>query len=191
MKTGNAIAAIVTAGALGVAVTGWIKSAHGGQPTFRAMPPGSSSAAASVPLGHVAGAAQAGSALGMANPIGDNPRSVAQGHRLYMAMNCAGCHGYKGEGGMGPKLTDTYWRYGGTPAQIYQTLVEGRPQGMPAWGRALPPVKLWELTAFVSSLGGGVPPGRAQPGLQGDRAGTTDRAPQDNAAEGGFAVEGQ
>ena len=51
------------------------------------------------------------------NPYHDNPQAVQQGHDLFIQMNCAGCHGYGAKGGMGPNLTDGYWRYGGVPAR--------------------------------------------------------------------------
>ena len=104
----------------------------------------------------------------MPNPYGDSPAAIADGKRLFTAMNCAGCHGYTGAGGMGPPLNDHYWRYGGAPAQIYKSIYEGRPKGMPAWGHALPADQLWKLTAFVSSLGGGVAPENAVAALRGD-----------------------
>ena len=59
---------------------------------------------------------------------------------------------------MGPDLTDTEWRYGGLPVQIYKTIRDGRPQGMPAWGVALPPDDIWKLVAYVQSFGGTVSP---------------------------------
>lgn len=78
--------------------------------------------------------------------------SVATGHTLYVKMNCAGCHTYTGKGWMGPDLTDTYWRYGGEPRDIYRSIYLGRPQGMPAWGQALPPDQIWALVHYIRSL---------------------------------------
>jgi cytochrome c oxidase cbb3-type subunit 3 len=85
-----------------------------------------------------------------------------------MSMNCAGCHGYDAKGGMGPNLTDTYWRYGGTPERIYESILNGRPKGMPAWGLALPPQHIWQLVAFIQSLGGTVSSGMAQAAAEGN-----------------------
>jgi cytochrome c oxidase cbb3-type subunit 3 len=69
---------------------------------------------------------------------------------------------------MGPDLTDTYWRYGGSPADIYKSIYEGRPQGMPAWGRALSPDVIWKLVAYIESKGGAFPGRLADVARQGD-----------------------
>jgi cytochrome c oxidase cbb3-type subunit 3 len=82
----------------------------------------------------------------------DDATSISSGKALFALMNCAGCHGYTAKGAMGPDLTDDYWRYGGTPQQIYTSIFEGRPQGMPAWGKALTAEDVWKLTAYIASL---------------------------------------
>jgi hypothetical protein len=51
-------------------------------------------------------------------------------------FNCIGCHG-NGGGDIGPALMDDVWFYGSSPEQIYASLVQGRPNGMPAYGRKL------------------------------------------------------
>jgi len=109
---------------------------------------------ASTPLGQIAGSPGSVVALSTPNPYEGNPQAVAQGKQLFLRMNCAGCHAYDGTGNMGPDLTDTEWRYGGLPVQIYKTIQDGRPQGMPAWGKALPADDIWKLVAFIESLGG-------------------------------------
>ena len=81
----------------------------------------------------------------------DNPDAVAVGARLFAQYNCNGCHS-SGGGGMGPDLMDGGWIYGSRLAQIHQTLVEGRPNGMPAWGGKIPDQELWQLATYVRSL---------------------------------------
>lgn len=81
----------------------------------------------------------------------DNPEAVKVGKFLFGSMNCSGCH-TNGGGGMGPSLMDNQWIYGGRLEQIHQTLVEGRPNGMPAWGGVLPDDELWEIAAYVRSM---------------------------------------
>lgn len=190
MRTPAIVAITLTAAALGTSLTGWVIQSHGTHPGGVMATNEGYRGPASVPLGDVAGAAHPGLAITMANPLGDGPAVVGQGKALYRAMNCAGCHGYSGEGGMGPALNDHYWRYGGAPMQIYKTLYEGRPQGMPAWGAALPADQLWKLAAYVGSLGGGVPPAQAVAANEGDR-GVAVKVAQKNAAEGGNGLEGQ
>jgi cytochrome c oxidase cbb3-type subunit III len=81
----------------------------------------------------------------------DNAEAVNTGKRLFGQYNCSGCHS-NGGGGMGPSLMDDEWIYGGRLEQIHQTLVEGRPNGMPAWGGKIPDQQLWQLSAYVRSM---------------------------------------
>jgi mono/diheme cytochrome c family protein len=140
---------------------------------------------AALPLGEIAGAAKLPAVDEVANPLGSNASVIEDGHRLFIAMNCAGCHGYDAKGGMGPNLTDAYWRYGGMPSNIYNSIYEGRPQGMPAWGRVLPAQDIWKLVAFVQSLGGAVAWNQYHRGLQGDHD-VTSTAPEANSLVGVF-----
>jgi cytochrome c oxidase cbb3-type subunit 3 len=134
------------------------------------------SAIAAVPLGDVIGGQMApGTPIG--NPYHGKAEAVAQGRELFVRMNCAGCHGYEAKGGMGPNLRDGYWRYGGAPVQVFKSIYEGRPQGMPAWNPALPPDEIWKLVAYVQSLGGTYPEGGVAASAQGDKT-TTQYASQ-------------
>jgi cytochrome c oxidase cbb3-type subunit III len=81
----------------------------------------------------------------------DNPEAVNTGKRLFQQYNCSGCHS-SGGGGMGPSLMDDDWIYGSRLEQIHATLVEGRPNGMPAWGGKVPDQQLWQLAAYVRSM---------------------------------------
>lgn len=171
MKTPGVVAIALAAGALGASVSGWVVSHERTAPRDGVVPTNMGyQGPASVALGDIAGGAVPTGAIDLPNPYGNSSAAVADGKRLFTAMNCAGCHGYSGGGGMGPPLNDHYWRYGGAPAQIYKSIYEGRPKGMPAWGHALPADQVWKLTAFVSSLGGGVAPQDAVAALRGDHA---------------------
>ena len=57
---------------------------------------------------------------------------------LFTSYNCVGCHGSGGGGGMGPPLKDHKWIYGADPANIFATIVEGRPNGMPSCRNKIP-----------------------------------------------------
>jgi cytochrome c oxidase cbb3-type subunit 3 len=45
-----------------------------------------------------------------------------------------------------------YWGYGGQMDQIYESIAQGRPNGMPSWQFVLQPQQIWELAAYVKSL---------------------------------------
>jgi cytochrome c oxidase cbb3-type subunit 3 len=91
-------------------------------------------------------------------PFDTNAYGTAEGQTLFSEMNCSGCHS-KGGGGMGPPLMDDEWIYGSAPNQIFSTIAEGRPNGMPAWRHRLTDKQIWELVAYVRSLSGLTPKG--------------------------------
>ena len=93
-------------------------------------------------------------------PPPDDPRGamyegnavhIANGQRYFMAFNCVGCHA-NGGGGMGPALMDEKWIYGSAPENIFASIVEGRPNGMPSFRGKIPDDKVWQLVAYVRSL---------------------------------------
>ena len=88
----------------------------------------------------------------MRNAYEENAWAVSEGERLYAAFNCAGCHAPGGGGGMGPALIDSLWVYGAEPENMYQSIVEGRPNGMPAFRGRLGSPEVWKLVAYVRSL---------------------------------------
>ena len=79
--------------------------------------------------------------------------TLAEGRRLFLQFNCYGCHGGRAGGGMGPSLRDADWIYGSSPAHIYSSIAEGRAKGMPAWGPRVPERQIWQLVAYIRSLG--------------------------------------
>lgn len=93
-----------------------------------------------------------------------NAFELAEGKRLFTWYNCVGCHA-NGGGGMGPPLMDDAWIYGSEPENVFRTIVEGRPNGMPSFGGHVPEHQVWQLTAYVRAMGGLVSkaaaPGRA------------------------------
>jgi cytochrome c oxidase cbb3-type subunit 3 len=98
------------------------------------------------------------------NEYEHNAQALADGKQLFKQMNCNGCHASGGGGAIGPALIDSKWIYGSQPDQIFATIVEGRPNGMPAFHGKLPDYKIWQLAAYVRSMSGQVPsdaaPGR-------------------------------
>jgi cytochrome c oxidase cbb3-type subunit 3 len=107
--------------------------------------------------------------LPVKNPYEGNSYAVAEGQRLFEWYNCAGCH-FRGGGGIGPALMDDVWTYGKDPANLYETIVEGRPNGMPAWRGKIPEYQVWQIVTYVESLEAkrsiSAPPGPRQEHLQ-------------------------
>jgi cytochrome c oxidase cbb3-type subunit 3 len=91
-------------------------------------------------------------------PFDNNAYGTAEGQQLFEQMNCSGCHA-NGGGNMGPALMDDQWLYGSNPDQIYASIAEGRPNGMPSWKNRLNAKQIWELVAYVRSLSGLTPKG--------------------------------
>ena len=89
------------------------------------------------------------------NEYEENAYAVSEGKRLYEQMNCVGCH-FHGGGGIGPALMDARWIYGSDPSQIFSTIVQGRPNGMPSFRNKLNDDQVWKITAYVRSLSGQV-----------------------------------
>jgi cytochrome c oxidase cbb3-type subunit 3 len=89
------------------------------------------------------------------SPYDANGWAVGEGKRLYQAYNCNGCHS-NGGGGMGPALMDETWLYGSEPGNVYASIVEGRPNGMPAFGGKIADQQIWQLVAYVRSMSGQV-----------------------------------
>lgn len=100
----------------------------------------------------------------VSNSYSESAYAVNEGKRLFDWYNCSGCH-FHGGGGIGPPLMDADWIYGGEPQNIYASIVEGRPNGMPTFRGKIPEYQVWELTAYVRSMSGQLPkdvaPGRS------------------------------
>jgi cytochrome c oxidase cbb3-type subunit 3 len=90
--------------------------------------------------------------LVLRNPYEGNANAVATGAKLFVAYNCVDCHGADGSGAMGPSLADGRWHFGGAPAEVFESIYQGRPEGMPAWGSLISPDQIWLLVTYVRSL---------------------------------------
>lgn len=93
--------------------------------------------------------------LALRNPYEGNARAAAVGGQLFVAYNCVDCHGADGSGAMGPSLADGRWHFGGSPGELFESIYQGRPDGMPAWGGRITDDQIWMLVTYVRSLGGG------------------------------------
>jgi cytochrome c oxidase cbb3-type subunit III len=103
-----------------------------------------------------------------------NTALMADARTLFVAR-CLQCHADRGQGGIGPNLTDGYWIHGQAKLmEIYAVVNEGVPaKGMPAWGRQLTPIELGKVVAYVGTLRNSNVPGKAPEGSK--VAGLSDR----------------
>jgi cytochrome c oxidase cbb3-type subunit 3 len=87
--------------------------------------------------------------------LAGDAQAMAVGERLFQ-NNCAQCHGSDARGARSfPNLTDGDWLYGGTPADIKTTLMEGRNGVMPPMAAAVgAPEDVRNLAHYVLSLSG-------------------------------------
>jgi len=79
-------------------------------------------------------------------------KEVKQGASIY-EEKCLNCHGENGQGGICPNLVDNEWKYGSTDDDIYKSISEGRPGGMPNWNKTLGDEKIKSVITYIRSLG--------------------------------------
>ncbi|WP_207420976.1 cbb3-type cytochrome c oxidase N-terminal domain-containing protein [Desertivirga brevis] len=113
---------------------------------------------------------------GSANNIDENTvketvdkAALSSGAVVYNA-NCVACHGDKGQGVVGPNLTDEYWLHGGTINSVFKTIKYGVPdKGMVSWGKSLSPKQISDVSNYIKSLKGSNPANPKAP--QGEKEG--------------------
>lgn len=89
---------------------------------------------------------------------------VAEGRELFV-KHCVACHLDKGQGMVGPNLTDDVWIHGCAPLAMLKTVADGVPaKGMPAWQNQLGPSRVQAVVAYTLTLKGTNVPGKAPEG---------------------------
>jgi len=89
--------------------------------------------------------------------------ALASGQKIFEST-CFPCHGKKGEGGVGPNLTDDYWLHGGAVKDIFKTVKYGVPEkGMKSWKDDYSPSQIAEVVSYIKSLKGTNPPNSKPP----------------------------
>jgi cytochrome c oxidase cbb3-type subunit 3 len=76
---------------------------------------------------------------------------LSKGKALF-ETNCVTCHNPKGEGNIGPNLTDKNWIYGFEIKDVFKTVKNGTPNGMPEHNSKFNPVQIQQVASFVLSL---------------------------------------
>jgi cytochrome c oxidase cbb3-type subunit 3 len=90
--------------------------------------------------------------LPIRNPYEGDRSAIATGAKLFVGYNCLDCHGADGSGAMGPSFQDGRWHFGESAGAVFESIYQGRPDGMPAWGGRISNEQIWMLTAYVRSL---------------------------------------
>ncbi len=89
--------------------------------------------------------------VGVENPFEHDDTAVSQGKEIFM-KRCKSCHGADGGGKIGPALTDTEWIYGNADRDIFISVYDGRPKGMPKFGSKISEDDIWKVVTFVGSI---------------------------------------
>jgi cytochrome c oxidase cbb3-type subunit 3 len=77
---------------------------------------------------------------------------ISAGQAIF-AANCIACHGDKGQGLVGPNLTDEYWLHGGNVNSLFKTIKYGVPEkGMIAWEKTLNSKQISDVSNYILSL---------------------------------------
>jgi len=86
--------------------------------------------------------------------VAADPEAQAMGERLFLTY-CAQCHGSDAGGSRGiPNLRDGDWLYGGAPAVIKTSILDGRNGVMPPFGAVLGEDGVSNVVNYVRSLSG-------------------------------------
>ena len=95
-----------------------------------------------------------------------NDATLMRDARTVFVARCVQCHNDRGQGNIGPNLTDEYWLNGGARLEdIYEIVSNGRTmKGMPNWGQKLRPLELAQVVAYVGTLRQTNLPGKAAQG---------------------------
>lgn len=81
--------------------------------------------------------------------LSKEPSIIASGEKIY-AQNCVACHGDKGQGGVGPNFTDSYWIHGGDIKSVFKTIKYGvAAKGMRSWQSEIKPGDMQAVASYI------------------------------------------
>lgn len=103
-------------------------------------------------------------AVDESNVVALTESSALSEGELIFKNTCAACHGQKGEGTVGPNMTDEYWIHGGGIKNIFKTIKYGVPdKGMISWQSQLKPADMQKVSSYILTLQGTNPPNPKAP----------------------------
>lgn len=83
---------------------------------------------------------------GGAAALGPVTGPAAEGRKLWLSLNCSGCHGAHDEGGMGPSIR-------GEADDVGEAVLQGKGEGMPAYSGRVTRAQIGYLSAYLRSIG--------------------------------------
>ncbi|MBU3693565.1 MAG: cytochrome c [Rhodocyclaceae bacterium] len=99
-------------------------------------------AGAAIPLDRGAFAA---TGVGGGSGLGPVTGAAAEGRKLWLKLNCSGCHGAHDEGGMGPSIHHE-------ADDVAEAVLQGKGEGMPAYSGRVTRAQLAYLSAYLRSI---------------------------------------
>lgn len=111
---------------------------------------------------------------------------IAIGKDIFL-KNCVACHGDKGQGIIGPNLTDNHWLYGNKPGDLYKIVKNGTNKGMKPWKDDISAVNIQNVISYIHTLKGSNPSGAKAP--EGDLYEDEGAAPAASDSTAAKAVE--
>ncbi len=89
-------------------------------------------------------------------PVGKNPfegkaDAIREGRDIFL-KNCSACHGNDARGGIGPDLLKKDLKFGRSDSDLYLSIANGRPGGMPDWEKTLGKDRIWYVIAFLRTI---------------------------------------
>lgn len=73
--------------------------------------------------------------------------AAGEGRRLYLKLNCYGCHGMGAAGAMGPNIIRA------DAGDVSEAVLQGEGEGMPSYRNLVTATDLANLTAYLRSIG--------------------------------------
>lgn len=84
-------------------------------------------------------------------------KDLEEGKNIFVT-NCTNCHGDKGQGIIGPNLTDSAWIHGCSVKEVFAVISNGVPaKGMISWKTQLNPKQIQQVASYVKTLQGTKP----------------------------------
>jgi cytochrome c oxidase cbb3-type subunit III len=82
----------------------------------------------------------------------DDPAAALVSGKKIFSERCVACHGPDAKGGIGPDLTKAAFKYGKSESAILESISNGRPGGMPGFGKELGHEQLEGIVKYLLTL---------------------------------------